>query len=71
MNTNRDKNKHRSALFQTKESYRLEGNVDALDGRLQYLNEQYSLKKTFNFDESKLSEEEYKSMMKVSKMPST
>jgi len=40
--------------------------VDALESRLNYLNDQYSLQQTFNFEQNTMNEEEYIRLMKVS-----
>jgi hypothetical protein len=44
----------------------LEGNVDELEARLGYLNEEYQLKTTFQFGENQIDQEEYQKVMKVS-----
>lgn len=62
-----DKHPHRHRSPTSKQAYYcLEGNVDELEARLGYLNEEYQLKTTFQFGENQIDQEEYQKVMKVS-----
>lgn len=60
-----DKHPHRNR-YPNQAHYCLEGNVDELEARLGYLNEQYQLKTTFQFEDRQIDHEEYQKVMKVS-----
>lgn len=60
-----DKHPHRNRS-PNQAYYCLEGNVDELEARLGYLNEQYQLKTTFQFEDRQIDHEEYQKVMRVS-----
>jgi len=65
-----DKQAHRNRSPASKQTqYLLEGNVDELEARLGYLNEQYQLKTTFQFEGNQIENEVYQKVMKVSFHP--
>ena len=65
-----DKQAHRNHSPASKQTqYLLEGNVDELEARLGYLNEQYQLKTTFQFEGNQIENEVYQKVMKVSFHP--
>ena len=55
-----DKQPHRHRSLTSKQPYYcLEGNLDEMEARLGYLNEQYQLKANFQFEEDHIDNEEY------------